>query len=110
MVSPTQFAWIISLAHTSHLVPHGKKSIGHISVPLARWDARKRKRGWQTALQDAGPIALEQACVERAIGLCAAVVTPCNYYFHNMQTWGCPKNRTAPGHFLHQYYCFIGSL
>lgn len=46
MVSPTQFAWIISLAHISYLVPHGKKLIGHISVPLARWDARKRKRGW----------------------------------------------------------------
>lgn len=45
---------------TNHLLDKGRKHIGHISGPLEWWEARQRKLGWQTALQEAGITVSEQ--------------------------------------------------
>jgi LacI family transcriptional regulator len=37
-----------------HLLGQGCKHIGHISGPLAWWEARQRKAGWQATLEKAG--------------------------------------------------------
>jgi LacI family transcriptional regulator len=37
-----------------HLLKQGYRHIGHIAGPLAWWEARQRKAGWQDALADAG--------------------------------------------------------
>jgi LacI family transcriptional regulator len=39
---------------TQHLLAQGYRHIGHIAGPLAWWEARQRKAGWQEALVDAG--------------------------------------------------------
>lgn len=39
---------------TQHLINIGKKHIGHIAGPLDWWEARQRKLGWETALQNTG--------------------------------------------------------
>jgi len=39
---------------TAHLLSQGRCRIGHITGPLAWWEARERRRGWQTALRTAG--------------------------------------------------------
>jgi LacI family transcriptional regulator len=39
---------------TEHLLQQGYRRIGHIAGPLAWWEARQRKAGWQDALRDAG--------------------------------------------------------
>jgi DNA-binding LacI/PurR family transcriptional regulator len=39
---------------TEHLIEQGYRHIGHIAGPLAWWEARQRKAGWQEALLDAG--------------------------------------------------------
>lgn len=39
---------------TEHLLEQGHRHIGHITGPLAWWEARQRKAGWQDALLDAG--------------------------------------------------------
>jgi LacI family transcriptional regulator len=39
---------------TEHLLEQGYRHIGHITGPLAWWEARQRKAGWQDALLDAG--------------------------------------------------------
>lgn len=39
---------------TEHLIKQGYRHIGHITGPLAWWEARQRKAGWQDALSDAG--------------------------------------------------------
>ena len=39
---------------TEHLLKQGYRHIGHIAGPLAWWEARQRKAGWQDALADAG--------------------------------------------------------
>ena len=38
----------------NHLLKHGRRNIGHISGPLNWWEARERKRGWETALAEGG--------------------------------------------------------
>ena len=44
----------------SHLVSQGRRNIGHISGPLDWWEARQRKSGWESALDEA-----ELNCSER---------------------------------------------
>ena len=39
---------------TEHLLEQGFRNIGHLAGPLAWWEARQRKAGWQDALIDAG--------------------------------------------------------
>lgn len=39
---------------TAHLLELGHRHIGHIVGPLAWWEARERKRGWEDAMIDAG--------------------------------------------------------
>ncbi|MEW5958773.1 MAG: LacI family DNA-binding transcriptional regulator [Chloroflexota bacterium] len=39
---------------TEHLLEQGFRHIGHLTGPLAWWEARQRKAGWQDALADAG--------------------------------------------------------
>lgn len=39
---------------TEHLLAQGYQHIGHISGPLAWWEARQRRAGWQDALLAAG--------------------------------------------------------
>jgi DNA-binding LacI/PurR family transcriptional regulator len=39
---------------TEHLLEQGFRHIGHLAGPLAWWEARQRKAGWQDALIDAG--------------------------------------------------------
>jgi LacI family transcriptional regulator len=39
---------------TEHLLAQDYRHIGHIAGPLAWWEARQRKAGWQDALLDAG--------------------------------------------------------
>lgn len=39
---------------TEHLLEQGFTRIGHIAGPLAWWEARQRKAGWQDALAEAG--------------------------------------------------------
>jgi DNA-binding LacI/PurR family transcriptional regulator len=39
---------------TEHLLEQGYRQIGHIAGPLAWWEARQRKAGWEDALQNAG--------------------------------------------------------
>ena len=39
---------------TEHLIEQGYRQIGHIAGPLAWWEARQRKAGWQDALAEAG--------------------------------------------------------
>ncbi len=38
----------------NHLLKQGRRNIGHISGPLNWWEARERKRGWETALAEGG--------------------------------------------------------
>ncbi len=47
-----------------HLLECGRKKIGHISGPLAWWEAEERKRGWRETLEAAGLDAPEHHCVE----------------------------------------------
>jgi DNA-binding LacI/PurR family transcriptional regulator len=49
---------------TEHLLEQGRKNIGHISGPLDWWEARQRKLGWSTALDEAGLLPDERMCVE----------------------------------------------
>lgn len=49
---------------TQHLLEQGYRRIGHIAGPLAWWEARQRKAGWQDALTEAGIPADEQHWVE----------------------------------------------
>lgn len=39
---------------TEHLMEQGYRRIAHISGPLAWWESRQRKKGWEDALRDAG--------------------------------------------------------
>ncbi|NOZ72021.1 MAG: LacI family transcriptional regulator [Chloroflexi bacterium] len=39
---------------TEHLLELGHRKIGHIAGPLAWWEARERKRGWEERLAEAG--------------------------------------------------------
>jgi LacI family transcriptional regulator len=39
---------------TEHLLAQGYRHIGHLAGPLAWWEARQRKAGWQDSLLDAG--------------------------------------------------------
>jgi LacI family transcriptional regulator len=39
---------------TRHLIDGGRRRIGHITGPLAWWEARERQAGWQEALQQVG--------------------------------------------------------
>lgn len=39
---------------TEHLLEQGFRHIGHIAGPLAWWESRQRKAGWQDALADVG--------------------------------------------------------
>ena len=39
---------------TQHLLEQGYRHIGHITGPLAWWEARQRKAGWQETLVEAG--------------------------------------------------------
>ncbi len=39
---------------TQHLLDAGYRAIGHISGPSDWWEARQRKAGWQSALEEAG--------------------------------------------------------
>jgi len=41
---------------TEHLLAQGRRRIGHITGPLSWWEARERRRGWETALRMAGLI------------------------------------------------------
>jgi LacI family transcriptional regulator len=41
-------------AAVEHLIHSGHKHIGHIAGPLSWWEARQRKRGWETALTEHG--------------------------------------------------------
>ena len=48
----------------SHLLEHGYRNIGHISGPLAWWEARQRMAGWKDALIESGLEASDNQCVE----------------------------------------------
>ena len=48
---------------TQHLVEQGYRHIGHVSGPMAWWEARERKRGWRDVLAEAGLAADENQCV-----------------------------------------------
>lgn len=39
---------------TEHLLALGHRKIGHIAGPLAWWEARERKRGWEEGMAEAG--------------------------------------------------------
>ncbi len=39
---------------TRHLIDGGRRRIGHITGPLAWWEARERQAGWREALQQVG--------------------------------------------------------
>jgi DNA-binding LacI/PurR family transcriptional regulator len=39
---------------TEHLIEQGYRQIGHIAGPLAWWEARQRRAGWEDALTTAG--------------------------------------------------------
>jgi LacI family transcriptional regulator len=41
-------------AAVKHLLQIGRKNIAHISGPLDWWEARERKKGWESALMEAG--------------------------------------------------------
>jgi LacI family transcriptional regulator len=47
---------------TQHLFEQGYRRIGHVSGPMAWWEARERKRGWRDALTEAGLEAAESQC------------------------------------------------
>jgi LacI family transcriptional regulator len=47
-----------------HLLECGRKKIGHISGPLAWWEALERKRAWRETLAEAGLDAREEHCAE----------------------------------------------
>ncbi|MCA1900400.1 MAG: LacI family transcriptional regulator [Chloroflexi bacterium] len=47
-----------------HLLGCGRKKIGHISGPLAWWEAVERKRAWRETLIEAGLDAREEHCAE----------------------------------------------
>ncbi|MDO9086907.1 MAG: LacI family DNA-binding transcriptional regulator [Anaerolineaceae bacterium] len=49
---------------TEHLLERGRKNIGHISGPLDWWEARQRKQGWISAMQEAGLDPTENMCAE----------------------------------------------
>jgi LacI family transcriptional regulator len=43
-----------SIQAVRHLLEKGRRNIGHISGPMNWWEARERKKGWETALTKAG--------------------------------------------------------
>ncbi len=47
-----------------HLLECGRKRVGHISGPLAWWEAKERKRGWREVLEQHGIEASEHRCTE----------------------------------------------
>lgn len=47
-----------------HLLDCGRRKIGHISGPLAWWEADERKRGWRETLDAAGLDAPQSHCTE----------------------------------------------
>ncbi|MBE0671001.1 MAG: LacI family DNA-binding transcriptional regulator [Anaerolineales bacterium] len=47
-----------------HLLDCGRKNIGHISGPLAWWEADERKRGWRETLLKMAMDASDQHCTE----------------------------------------------
>jgi len=49
---------------TEHLINSGRKNIGHISGPLDWWEARQRKQGWISAMEEAGLDPTENMCAE----------------------------------------------
>ena len=49
---------------TEHLIGLGHEVIGHISGPNHWWEARRRKAGWQLALEEAGLSDGDELCVE----------------------------------------------
>jgi LacI family transcriptional regulator len=49
---------------TEHLIKSGRKNIGHISGPLDWWEARQRKQGWISAMEEAGLDPTENMCSE----------------------------------------------
>lgn len=49
---------------TKHLVDSGRSNIGHIAGPLDWWEARERKSGWESILQEAGIDPKERMIVE----------------------------------------------
>jgi LacI family transcriptional regulator len=49
---------------TQHLIDQGYQHIGHISGPLGWWSASERKKGWESALHDAGRAADAHCWVE----------------------------------------------
>lgn len=49
---------------TEHLLSLGRKNIGHISGPLDWWEARERKRGWESSLSASGVQPVDRMWVE----------------------------------------------
>jgi DNA-binding LacI/PurR family transcriptional regulator len=49
---------------TEHLLKQGYQHIGHLAGPMAWWEARQRKAGWQAALTEAGLPAQEHHSIE----------------------------------------------
>ncbi len=47
-----------------HMIAHGRKRIGILTGPLAWWEARERREGWRSALQQAGLDPAEDLAVE----------------------------------------------
>jgi LacI family transcriptional regulator len=39
---------------TQHIIERGRKNIGHIAGPLEWWEARQRKSGWESKLNEVG--------------------------------------------------------
>ena len=48
----------------THLLDQGYRHIGHISGPLAWWEARQRMKAWKDALEEAGIGFHDNFCVE----------------------------------------------
>ncbi|HSM24978.1 MAG TPA: LacI family DNA-binding transcriptional regulator [Anaerolineaceae bacterium] len=49
---------------TKHLIDSGRRNIGHVSGPMDWWEARERKSGWASVLQEAGIAPQEKMVVE----------------------------------------------
>lgn len=47
-----------------HMIEHGRKRIGILTGPLAWWEARERREGWRSAMQQAGLQAPDDLSVE----------------------------------------------
>lgn len=49
---------------TQHLLERGRRNIGHISGPLDWWEARQRKSGWESKLNEVGIRVTDRMCVQ----------------------------------------------